>query len=97
MSALAAALMPIDGAPLIERRHPRRCSPDLRSTSGQVRIETARNAAFIVSLGLWGAFILAEEVLLAYPLEAVHLRLLTAQLATLLVLTLVPEQPPGSS
>jgi hypothetical protein len=58
--------------------------------------ETARNAAFIVSLGLWGAFIIAEEVLIVYTLEAVHLRLLTAQLATLLVLTLVPEQPPGS-
>jgi hypothetical protein len=44
--------------------------------------------AFVVSLSLWGTFILLDEILLIYEtgVEATHLRLLIAQLLTLLVL-----------
>ncbi len=47
--------------------------------------------AFTTSLLLWGAFVIADEVLLAYPLESTHLRLLIAHLVTLLAIELLPE------
>lgn len=47
--------------------------------------------AFTVSLGLWAAFLVANEVLINYRIEAVFLGLLTAQLATLLAIELLPE------
>jgi hypothetical protein len=49
--------------------------------------------AFIPSLSLWAAFLVADEVFIAYAVEATHLRLFTAQLATLLVIALLPEEP----
>jgi hypothetical protein len=52
-------------------------------------------AAFTASLSLWAAFLLADEVLIAYPVEATHLRLFTAQLATLLAIELLPEASPS--
>jgi hypothetical protein len=51
-------------------------------------------AAFTVSLGLWAAFLVADEIFIAYPVEATHLRLFIAQLATLLAVELLPEEPP---
>lgn len=53
----------------------------------------SRNAAFTVSLGLWMAFLLADEILINYSLAGTHSRLLTAHLASLLVVALVPETP----
>jgi hypothetical protein len=50
-----------------------------------------RHAAFASGLGLWGAFLLADEVFVAYALGGTHLRLFTAQLATLLAVELLPE------
>ena len=47
--------------------------------------------AFLISLLLWAGFMLADELLIAYTVEGTHVRLLTAQLATLLVIALVPE------
>ncbi len=47
--------------------------------------------AFLVGLLLWAGFMLADELLIAYTVEGTHVRLLTAQLATLLVIALVPE------
>jgi hypothetical protein len=47
-------------------------------------------AAFTASLSLWLAFAVADEVCVAYPVEATHLRLLIAQLATLLAVELLP-------
>ena len=38
------------------------------------------------------AFIVADEIFIAYPVEGTHLRLFTAQLATLLMLELVRDQ-----
>jgi len=46
-------------------------------------------SAFSASLALWGAFVLADEFLIAYSLEAPHLRLFIAQLLSLLYLELV--------
>jgi hypothetical protein len=37
------------------------------------------------------AFAIADEVLIAYPVEGTHLGLFTAHLATLLALELLPE------
>jgi hypothetical protein len=48
-------------------------------------------AAFTVSLLLWGAFLVADEVFIAYAVAATHLRLFTAQLVTLLAIELLPE------
>ena len=47
--------------------------------------------AFTISLGLWGAFVLADEICIAYAFEGAHLRLFTAQLVTLLAIELLPE------
>lgn len=51
--------------------------------------------AFTASLLLWGAFLVADEVFIAYPLESVHLRLFIAHLATLLAIALLPEDVPS--
>jgi hypothetical protein len=47
--------------------------------------------AFFVSLMLWAAFMLVDEIFIAYANEAVHARLFTAQLVTLLAIVLLPE------
>jgi hypothetical protein len=47
--------------------------------------------AFTTSLLLWGAFLVADEVFIAYPLERTHLRLFIAHLVTLLAVDLLPE------
>lgn len=48
-------------------------------------------AASVVGLSLWAAFILADEVFIAYPVSATHWRLFIAQLVTLLAVELLPE------
>jgi hypothetical protein len=48
-------------------------------------------AAFVIGLALWAAFALADEVFLAYSIEAVHLRLFGLQLLSVLALRLLPE------
>ena len=47
--------------------------------------------AFTTSLLLWGAFLVVDEVFIAYPLESTHLRLFVAHLVTLLAVDLLPE------
>jgi hypothetical protein len=47
-------------------------------------------AAFTAGLTLWAAFLAADEVCIAYAAEGTHLRLFTAQLATLLAVELLP-------
>lgn len=47
--------------------------------------------AFTVSLALWAAFTLADEIFIAYTLGPVHLRLFGLQLLSLLALRLLPE------
>jgi hypothetical protein len=48
-------------------------------------------AAFTVGLALWAAFVLADEVFLAYSVEALHLRLFGLQLLSVLALRLLPD------
>jgi hypothetical protein len=47
--------------------------------------------AFLVSLALWAAFMIADEICLAYEAEATHMRIFMAQLISLLALHLLPE------
>ena len=47
--------------------------------------------AFFVSLALWAAFLLADEIFLAYVTEDTHLRVFIAQVVSLLALALLPE------
>lgn len=53
-------------------------------------------AAFTTSLLLWGAFLIADEVCIAYAVAGTHLRLFTAQLVSLLAIELLPEDAPAS-
>ncbi len=46
---------------------------------------------FTISLLLWGAFLVADEIFVSYPLESTHLRLFIAYLVTLLAIDLLPE------
>ena len=50
------------------------------------------NLAFCVSLGLWAAFTLTDEILLQYSLAEVHLRIFSAQLLSLLAIHLLPSR-----
>lgn len=52
---------------------------------------TAVYNAFISSICLWGAFLIVDEICIAYVLESTHLGLFTAHLATLLAIELLPE------
>jgi hypothetical protein len=47
--------------------------------------------AFVVALALWATFVLADEVFMAYAIEAAHLRLFGLQLLSVLALRLLPE------
>jgi hypothetical protein len=47
--------------------------------------------AFTASLTLWFAFMIADEVCIAYAVEGTHLRLLIGQLLSLLAIALLPE------
>jgi hypothetical protein len=48
--------------------------------------------AFATALLLWGGFLVADEVLIAYPVAATHLRLFMAHLVTLIAVALLPEE-----
>jgi hypothetical protein len=58
---------------------------------GGWRGTSALYAAFIVGLTLWAAFLIAAEMCIAYSFEGTFLRLFIAQLATLIVIELLPE------
>ena len=47
---------------------------------------SAVDLSFGVSLALWAAFILADEIFLAYPREGSHLEIFIAQLVSLLLI-----------
>src|SRR5262245_3256888 len=55
--------------------------------------EPAALRACVVSLALWGAFQVLDEVFLAYPTEDVHRSLFVSQIATILLLHLLPATP----
>ncbi len=49
----------------------------------------AVTTAFGVSLALWAALLIADEIFVAYPMEPVHFQIFIAQLITLLALYLL--------
>ena len=58
--------------------------------------EKATVSACAVNLGLWSAFQVLDEVFLAYQPEGVHRTIFISQVATLLLLHLLPDPPPQS-
>jgi hypothetical protein len=44
-----------------------------------------------LSLALWAAFLVADEIFLAYDAEATHMRIFSAQLLSLLVFHGLPD------
>jgi hypothetical protein len=48
--------------------------------------------AFAINLALWAAFIFADEIFLAYPIENVHRAGFSTQLITLLAICLLPDE-----
>ena len=48
--------------------------------------------AFTASLLLWGAFLIADEIFIAYAVAGTHLRLFIAHLVTLLAIERLPEE-----
>jgi len=52
----------------------------------------AMHTAFVGSLALWAAFMIADEIVLAYEAETTHMRIFIAQLLSLLVLHLLPDR-----
>lgn len=51
----------------------------------------ANYTAFLVSLLLWTAFLVTDEIFIAYAVAGTHLRIFTAQLVTLLAIELLPD------
>jgi len=51
------------------------------------------NTAFAASAGMWAAFLVADELMVAYEtgVEGAHMRILTAQLVSLLSIHLLPD------
>jgi len=47
--------------------------------------------AFLCGLTLWGAFLIADEVCIAYAVTGAHLRLFIAQLMTLVAIEVLPD------
>jgi hypothetical protein len=62
------------------------------SYRGRSSARKAVYLAFTISLLLWSAFLIADEVFIAYPLESTHLRLFAAHLVTLLAVDLLAEE-----
>jgi hypothetical protein len=48
-------------------------------------------SAFTAGLALWLAFLIADELCIAYKMEAPHIHLFIAQMATLLAIELLPD------
>jgi hypothetical protein len=57
------------------------------------RAAGAVHAAFGAGLALFAAFVIADEIFIAYQVEGVHLRVLVALLGSLLVVQLLPADP----
>lgn len=59
-----------------------------------VRLHPKVATAFGVGIGLWAAFLLADELFLAYAVARTHVGLFSAQLLTLLAIALLPDPSP---
>ncbi len=49
------------------------------------------NMAFLISMFLWMLFLITDEIFIAYRFEAAHFKFFVAQLVTLLVIHLLPD------
>ena len=49
-------------------------------------------APFVAAMGLFACFMLADELLIAYPMQATHMRIFIALGVSLLILRVVPSQ-----
>lgn len=68
------------------------CSFGLALRSSKASVDRSNfNLAFAINLSLWAAFMIADEVLLDYEIENTHRSIFAAQLLTLAVLYLLPE------
>jgi hypothetical protein len=54
--------------------------------------EPAAVRAFVVVAGLWAAFVFADELSIAYAIEATHVRFFIATLVTVLALQALPSR-----
>jgi hypothetical protein len=57
----------------------------------------AVNRAFAVALGLFAAFMVADEIFIAYPVENTHMRIFVTLLVSLLALRLLPDEATARS
>lgn len=66
-------------------------------TFGDRPINQERETLFacFVNLALWSAFLVLDEIFLAYQPEAVHRSIFVMQIATILVLCLIPAMKDG--
>jgi hypothetical protein len=62
------------------------------TTNGTATENGAISRAFAVNLALWAAFMITDEVFLAYGGEETHRSIFAAQLLTLLAIRLLPEE-----
>src|SRR5262245_22695428 len=58
-----------------------------------VRGRDAARLALVVSLGLWAAFLIADEIVIAYDVSKTHLLLFIATLATLFTVEFLSDCP----
>ena len=49
------------------------------------------DTAFTFSIALWAAFMIADEIFLAYDVQGTHMAIFMAQLITLLAIRLLPD------
>ena len=66
------------------------CALAISAGAGSIDLAAA-DVAFTAAIGLWAAFMVADELTLHYEFERTHELLFTAQLATLLALHLLPD------
>jgi hypothetical protein len=67
----------------------------VRQQSSRALAWPAAERALLVGIGLWSAFILADEILIAFPtgIEGAHLRIFSAHLASLIAIgMLLPRE-----
>lgn len=55
------------------------------------RVRRVTHIAFTLGLGLWGVFVMADEIFVTYTLSPTHLRLFGLQLLCLIGLRLLPD------
>jgi hypothetical protein len=63
---------------------------------GRAEATAAVDAAACAGMGLFAAFMLADELCIAYPLQGTHMRIFIAQGVTWLMVRGLPTRPPAN-